>query len=223
MVLVRRLPYRTHLGFEDQLRDMQRLMHALASQSSGQASTPGGDENGPGSEIFNPAADVYRDGNNLVLDFELPGVDIDNDVDVEIRDGVLSVTGQRSSQRDEERGGTYLRERSVGRFSRSISLPDGVKADEIEAKYENGVLTICVPLPEDADQDEPRRIEIDSDSKSASAKAVSSGDKSSGDTRSKKAMKKAMEKERASKGKSSDKGKQSSKKAKARKSKKAKK
>ena len=179
MALVRRLPYRTHLGFEHQLRDMQRLMNALASQSSERSSSSGDEE---GSDGFHPAVDVYRDGDNLVLDFELPGVDIDEDVNVEIHDGVLRVSGQRSSEREEERDGSYLRERRVGRFSRSLSLPDGVDPDAVEANYADGVLKICVPLPEDGGRDEPRRVEIGRDEKSATAKAVTTGDDTDGDT-----------------------------------------
>lgn len=164
MALIRRLPYRTHFGLEQQLRDMQRLMTALASQGDqrgGDGDGQGDDGDGRSSGVFSPSADVYHHDGELVIELELPGVDIDNDVAVSVHDGVLTVRGQRTSERTDERAGAYLTERRSGSFSRNLSLPDGVDPDEIEADYSDGVLSIRVPVPEDdGGSNQPRHIAI---------------------------------------------------------------
>lgn len=180
MPLVRRLPYRTHFGIEQQLRDMQRLMNALSGPPTQSSSEDDGGANNSraGGRVASagPAVDVYREDDELVMEFELPGVDVENDVDVEINDGVLTVRGQSSSERSDDRGGVYLRERRSGSFSRSLTLPDGVESDDIEADYADGVLCIRVPMPEDEDQQRgPRRISVTTGRSRSKNKAVTSG------------------------------------------------
>jgi HSP20 family protein len=103
-----------------------------------------------------PAMDLAEEGDDLVLTADLPGLSED-DVSIEVKDGVLTVSGERRTDRDHEGRGYRRVERSFGRFSRSLSLPDGIEADEIAANFDRGVLEIRIPKPE---QRQPQRIPI---------------------------------------------------------------
>ena len=90
-------------------------------------------------ESWVPAVDVFDTKDAVVLKAELPGMKVD-DIQIEVDDNVLTVKGERSFEEkvDEER--YYRVERRYGSFQRSLALPQGVKADEIQATYEDGVL-----------------------------------------------------------------------------------
>ena len=75
---------------------------------------------------------------------ELPGVDPDDDIDVTVRDGKLTISAQRSGP-DENCGRSEF---AYGSFTRTVTLPDGADADEINATYDRGILTVSVPLSE---------------------------------------------------------------------------
>lgn len=159
-MLVRRFPYRTQLGLEQQLREMERFMQAvLGREGADEGSGSGGSSEPQGSSMMNPSTDVYRNDDELVIEMELPGVDVENDLHVDIDDGVLTIQGRRTSTRTSDDSGSYVTERRTGRFSRSLSLPDGVEPDKVEAEYTDGVLTIRVPLPDQEDR-EPHRVKI---------------------------------------------------------------
>jgi HSP20 family protein len=81
----------------------------------------------------------------------------EDDVNVEVRDNVLTISGERRSDIEDKQNGYYRVERAFGSFSRSLTLPDGVDAERIAAKFENGVLEVTIPKPE---QRKPRRIAI---------------------------------------------------------------
>src|SRR5918996_2330797 len=72
-----------------------------------------------------PAMDLVETGEHLVLRADLPGMSED-DIDIEIKDGVLTLSGERKSEREDKGEGYHRVERSFGRFSRSLTLPDGV-------------------------------------------------------------------------------------------------
>lgn len=93
---------------------------------------------------FAPAADVYRDGENLVARFDLPGVNPDEDVTVEVEGRRLVVRGERKDSRDEESTGRRVREVRYGSFRRAVTLPVAVDHDAINASYDAGVLTVTV-------------------------------------------------------------------------------
>jgi HSP20 family protein len=93
---------------------------------------------------FVPAAEVERDGADAVVRLELPGLDAERDVTVEIDSGRLVVRGERRDERTEERGGRSLREVRYGSFRRSFVLPAHVTADAVTASYDAGVLTVRV-------------------------------------------------------------------------------
>jgi HSP20 family protein len=102
-----------------------------------------------------PAMDLYEDGDQYVLKCDLPGL-TESDVDIEYQDGMLTVSGERSQERENQQDGYYRHERSSGSFLRSLSLPD-IDPDSIDASFEQGVLTVRVPKPEES---KPRRIRI---------------------------------------------------------------
>ncbi|MGH3039473.1 MAG: Hsp20/alpha crystallin family protein [Gaiellaceae bacterium] len=108
------------------------------------------------SSTWLPSVDVWETENELVLSFDLPGI-AEDDIAVELEDNVLTVSGerQRTSEHSNER--FYRFERRYGTFSRSVTLPPGVKEDVINADYKDGVLEIRVPKPE---EQKPKRIKV---------------------------------------------------------------
>jgi HSP20 family protein len=103
-----------------------------------------------------PAMDLLEQGEHYVLRADLPGIE-ESDVQIELDDRVLTVSGERRFD-GEQRGDGYHRvERASGSFSRSLTLPEGVDAEAIEASFEKGVLEVRIPKPE---QRKPRRVAI---------------------------------------------------------------
>ncbi len=102
---------------------------------------------------------VRRDG-DIVLRFDLPGIDADS-IEVTVEDDVLTV-GARRAEELAEGEKPFIRERVVGSFSRRLYLGESADADNIEASYRDGVLTVRVPLAEKA---QPRKVEIRTDAK----------------------------------------------------------
>ena len=105
-----------------------------------------------------PAMDLAEAGDHLVLRADLPGLTRD-DVNIEIKDGVLTVSGERKAEHRDDAEGFYRVERAFGSFSRSLTLPDGVDADDVSAEFENGVLEVRIPKPEER---KPHRVTIGS-------------------------------------------------------------
>jgi HSP20 family protein len=103
-----------------------------------------------------PAVDVAETDDALVLSFDLPGLNED-DINIELDENVLTVSGQRERKHEQKGEGFYRSERRYGSFSRSVALPAGVGEGDISATHENGVLEIRVPKPE---EHKPKRIQI---------------------------------------------------------------
>lgn len=109
-------------------------------------------------DVWVPDVDITQRGNELVVRVDLPGVNAD-DVIVEVGEDAITISGVRQEEREDERGGVYRYERSVGAFSRIIPLPEGAITDQATARFNNGVLEIVVPAPPDQ-VSRGRRIEI---------------------------------------------------------------
>lgn len=92
--------------------------------------------------------DMRREGDKLVVAVEMPGVDPEKDVDVSVEGDALTIKGEKAEEREVREEDRYLRERSYGRFERTLMLPDGVDPDAVTASYDKGVLTVEVPIPE---------------------------------------------------------------------------
>ena len=109
-----------------------------------------------------PRVEEYRDGETIVVRAELPGMDPDQDVDVSISNGVLSIKVERAEdmERKEKRG--YRSEFRYGSFSRTIPLPSGCREDEVRASYRDGVLEIRIPCTDEG-QAASSKVRIDRD------------------------------------------------------------
>ena len=99
--------------------------------------------------------DAYRQGDQFVVQFDLPGVD-PSSIDLTVEQNVLTVSAERQWQRTEDQQ-VVANERPQGSFSRQLFLGEGLDAGRIEARYENGVLTVALPV---AEQAKPRKVEI---------------------------------------------------------------
>ncbi len=107
---------------------------------------------------WRPAVDIKEEENRFVIQADIPGVD-PKDIEVTMENGVLTLKGERSSDKEESHEGYTRVERIRGTFYRRFSLPDTANADNIEAKGKNGVLEIVLPKHEKV---QPRRISVKS-------------------------------------------------------------
>jgi HSP20 family protein len=130
----------------DPFRDFDRLTDQLLGTPAGSARAP----------RFMPM-DLYRSGDHYVLHADLPGID-PGSVDISVDNGTLTIRAERSGRTDEEVQ-WLTSERFTGTFQRQLSLGDGIDSDAISATYDNGVLSLTIPVAEKA---KPRRIEIGS-------------------------------------------------------------
>jgi HSP20 family protein len=125
----------------DPFRDFDRFTQALTSQGAGRlASMP---------------MDAYREGDNFVVEFDLPGVD-PGSIDLTVEKNALTVRAQRSWEPKESQE-VLISERPQGTFSRQLFLGEGLDADKIQASYNNGVLRLTIPV---AEQAKPRKVQI---------------------------------------------------------------
>jgi HSP20 family protein len=90
-----------------------------------------------------PTTDVFARGNDLVIRVSLSGV-YPEDVDITLSNGVLTISGERRSELDEDEVSFYVRERYYGAFRRSITLPAGIDESDLSADYDDGLLEITV-------------------------------------------------------------------------------
>jgi HSP20 family protein len=129
--------------------EMNRLFNAFFE---------GGDREG---RRWTPAMDLVEREDHFVLKADLPGMSED-DVQIEVRDNVLTVSGERKAEHEEKRDGYYRMERAFGSFARTMTLPEGVDPDQIEASFDKGVLQVKIPKPAER---KPHRINIGKDQK----------------------------------------------------------
>ena len=150
-------PRRGRRGFYDPVSEVNRMFEDMLGNLARQ---PRGQQ---GTEVteWAPAIDVVTEDGDLVIRAELPGVK-QEDVDITLHNNVLTISGERKAEQEEERGGYYVRERRYGSFSRSLTVPEGVDESKIHARYENGVLEVTVEGA--AAVQEPKRIQIEGSS-----------------------------------------------------------
>jgi HSP20 family protein len=111
-----------------------------------------------GARRWTPAMDLVETDEHFVLRADLPGM-TEDDVNIELEDNVLTVSGERKAEHEEKREGFYRVERAFGTFSRALTLPQGIDPEAVNASFANGVLEVRVPKPE---QRKPRKITIGS-------------------------------------------------------------
>jgi HSP20 family protein len=113
---------------------------------------------GPGVSGFaNLAVDVSETDKAYTVSAELPGMK-EKDIEVSVSDDMLVIKGQKEQEREEKDKSHYLSERSYGSFQRMFSLPRDTEASKIEARYQNGVLTVSVPKA--AGKQETQKVEV---------------------------------------------------------------
>jgi HSP20 family protein len=119
-----------------------------------------------------PAIEVNQGEGNYMIRAELPGLRPE-DVNVEITDDAIVISGERKEEKDEERRGVHITEHRYGEFYRSIPLPEGAQTDMAKASFENGVLEINVPIQQTGA--ERRRIPVETGSASGGGSSQSAG------------------------------------------------
>ncbi|MBW1918229.1 MAG: Hsp20/alpha crystallin family protein [Deltaproteobacteria bacterium] len=95
-----------------------------------------------------PSVDVSESADKVTVKAEIPGME-PKDIDISLSGDLLTIKGEKKSEREEKEENYHLIERSYGSFSRTLRLPVGVEADKIEASYKQGVLTITCPKKEE--------------------------------------------------------------------------
>ena len=105
-----------------------------------------------------PASDLVETEEGYKLSMELPGLS-EKDVEIKITDSMISLRGEKTEERQEEKKDYHMSERRYGSFHRSFPLPRGVDAEKIDASFTDGVLTVTLPKSSRAGQQE-RRIEV---------------------------------------------------------------
>jgi HSP20 family protein len=138
-------------------REVASLQQEMNRLFSSFFDTPAaGAGNGEAVRRWVPAMDLVETDDSFVLKADLPGLD-ENDVKIEVEDGVLTVSGERKAEHEEKREGYYRVERAFGSFRRALSLPEGVDPEAVSADFHKGVLAIRIPKPEDR---KPRKVAI---------------------------------------------------------------
>lgn len=102
-----------------------------------------------------PAVDLVEKDSGYEITAELPGMD-EKDVEIKLSNGMLTIKGEKSEEKEEREKDYYLSERRYGSFQRSFRVPDGVDADKIEASFSKGVLTVTLPKTAEARKKEKK-------------------------------------------------------------------
>ncbi len=139
MSMIRYQPW----GMMEQMRrEMDRMM---------------GEENAASASDWVPAVDIKEDSNCFTITADLPGIS-PREIDIHAENGMLTIQGERESEKKEEKQGYKRIERSYGNFFRRFTLPDTADTDQISARGENGVLTITIPKRAEI---QPRKITVE--------------------------------------------------------------
>jgi len=133
--------------------DMDRIFGSFVGQMGGGAGT-----SPQGLTGWAPSVDVYETDKEIVVKADLPGVEPE-DLEVYCTDDTLVLRGETRREDDRQEGNVHRTERSYGRFERQIPVPPGVRSEEVQANFRNGVLELRVPKSEEAQQ-RMRRIPI---------------------------------------------------------------
>jgi len=135
-------------------REMNRLFDDVLRGTFGTPSREG--QGGQGGTLM-PYIDVSETDKELRICAELPGV-TENDVEVTLNDDVLTIRGEKKFERTSEQENYHFVERSYGTFQRSLRVPYPVEPEQVQARFEHGVLTVTLPKSEQ--QQRSRRIQV---------------------------------------------------------------
>jgi HSP20 family protein len=154
MAIERWRPFATSVERWEPFREIQGEMNRLFDSFFGR---PTAVATGTGSRVWMPALDMYETKDDLVLNFELPGVR-EKDVSLQITGDLLTVKGERAFDQELKDDNYTHVERVYGKFERTVQLPMPVQADRVKATYRDGVLEVKLPK---ADEVKPKEIKID--------------------------------------------------------------
>ena len=146
MALVRWEPVRELTSLQT---EMNRLFNTVFD-------TPAAGGKGGTLRRWLPAMDLIETEDHFVLRADLPGLG-EEDVNIEVEDRVLTVSGERKSEHETTKEGYHRVERAFGTFSRSLTLPEGTDAEAVTASFDKGVLEVRIPKPEES---KPTRVQI---------------------------------------------------------------
>jgi HSP20 family protein len=132
------------------MEDVVRLLDGVSAVQNGSRDVT------PTLARFVPALELFERPGEVVVRLDVPGMNKDQ-ITIEVDDRQLTITGERTEQRDERQPGLHRSERSYGHFSRVIILPEGVQPDRASATFSGGVLEIAIPAP---DRPKPKQIAI---------------------------------------------------------------
>jgi len=139
-----------------ELSSLQAEMNRLFQTFFDTPASSSGSGGNTGLRRWHPAMDLVETDEHFVLRADLPGVD-ENDVNVELEDNVLTISGERRHEQEVKKGGYYRIERASGNFARTLTLPEGVDAEAVQASFDKGVLEVRIPKPAER---KPRRVAI---------------------------------------------------------------
>jgi HSP20 family protein len=137
---------------------IDRLFDHLFNDFGSLALRPFGE---PGKSLsnFNPKLDVSETETEVKVTAELPGLDED-DIEVSLTHNILTISGEKKTEKEDKNESYYHIERSYGAFKRSVALPSEVEGDQVEAIFKNGVLTVALPKTAEA---QSKKIDIKAD------------------------------------------------------------
>jgi HSP20 family protein len=148
MALIRWEPARELATIQTEMNRLFNTFFEPANGTNGASNT--------GLRRWIPAMDLVETEENFVLRADLPGLS-EEDVNIELEDNVLTISGERKAGHEERKEGYYRVERASGAFSRSLTLPEGIDPERVQASFDRGVLEVQIPKPE---QRKPRKVTI---------------------------------------------------------------
>ncbi len=161
------------VGGSDPFLVLHREMNRLFDDALRGGGVPSGGQGGHQSgALLIPHMDVGETDKEVRIQVELPGI-AERDVEVSLNEDMLTIRAEKKQDRKEEREGVHFSERVFGTFQRSLRLPFLVDADQVQARFENGVLSVT--LPKTQQQARSRRIQIQGASEQAGSGAEKSG------------------------------------------------
>ena len=153
MAIVHRSPFQALEGWEPfhELETIQRRMNRLFDRLM-----PGGDGWLTGFDYF-PSAEIEEDDDAVYVRLEVPGMEPD-DIDIEVTENSIAISGERKSERKTEEKGLVRSEMHYGKFERMMSLPAHIKSNEVKAEYKNGILHLTLPKVE---QERHKKVKVE--------------------------------------------------------------
>lgn len=141
----------------DPMRDLSSIQEKMNQLFEDTFSRTRGRDEALGKGMWTPAVDIFETEDAVVVKAEIPGVERDQ-IAVEIKDGILTLHGERKFEKEVKEENYHRIERAYGTFHRSFSLPSSVEQDKISAKFNEGVLEVTLPKKERA---KPKQIKVD--------------------------------------------------------------